>query len=245
VDAFSSVLSQRALEDVITSAQGQCACQSSRYCSNRMFLAECSWKVHGLQICLYISNLLNTPWFLSSLAICLEFLQTLNTGGACTLFFQIIALASDESSEKNVPLWRKELTSLEDPAGENSALEDDFLQQSSLEEDIARLQKKRDLEKRMENFNRTGDASMGEETTGDGMAKTVIEKVLVADFFFILFILAWLVAGLGERSFLESTRLIDAWLPLWTTVFQPALGVFMAGAIVSAVSGFLSKSGNK
>lgn len=157
----------------------------------------------------------------------------------------IIALASDESSEKNVPLWRKELTSLEDPAGENSALEDDFLQQASLEEDIARLQKKRDLEKRMENFNRTGDASMGEETTGDGMAKTVIEKVLVADFFFILFILAWLVAGLGERSFLESTRLIDAWLPLWTTVFQPALGVFMAGAIVSAVSGFLSKSGNK
>ena len=77
------------------------------------------------------------------------------------------------------------------------------------------------------------------------MAKSVIEKVLVADFFFILFILAWLVAGLVERSVLESTTLIDSWLPLWTSVFQPALGVFMAGAIVSAVSGYLSKSGNK
>ncbi|KAG0621383.1 hypothetical protein M758_3G015600 [Ceratodon purpureus] len=157
----------------------------------------------------------------------------------------VIVLASDESSEKNVPLWRKELTSLEDPAGENSALKDGFLQNSAMEEDIARLQKKRDLEKRIENFNRTGDATVGEKTAGDGMVKTVIEKVLVADFFFILFILAWLVAGLGERSFLESTRLIDAWLPLWTTVFQPALGVFMAGAIVSAVSGFLSKSGKQ
>lgn len=161
------------------------------------------------------------------------------------LCFQVIASASDESSKKDVPLWRKELTSLEDPVDENSTLKDDFLQNASMEEDIARLQKKRELEKRIENFNRTGDASTSEKTEGDGMVKTVVEKVLVADFFFILFILAWLVAGLGERSFLESTTLIDAWLPLWTTVFQPALGVFMAGAIVSAISGFLSKSGNK
>ena len=144
-----------------------------------------------------------------------------------------------------MPLWRKELTSLEDPAGENAALKDDFLQNASLEEDIARLQKKRDLEKRIENFNRTGNAGEGEKPQGDGMVKTAIEKVLVADFFFILFSLAWLVAGLGERAVLESTSLIDAWLPLWAVVFQPALGVFMAGAIFSAVSGFLSKTGTK
>jgi len=138
-----------------------------------------------------------------------------------------------------VPLWRKELTSLEDPAGEN------LLQNASMEEDIARLQKKRELEKRMERYNNRQEEGEEEKPEGDGMAKSVIEKILVADFFFILFILAWLVAGLVERSVLESTTLIDSWLPLWASVFQPALGVFMAGALVSAVSGYLAKSGNK
>lgn len=137
-----------------------------------------------------------------------------------------------------MPLWRKELTSLEDPAGEN------LLQNASMEEDIARLQKKRELEKRMERYNNRQEEEEG-KPEGDGTAKAVIEKILVADFFFILFILAWLVAGLVERSVLESTTLIDSWLPLWTSVFQPALGVFMAGAIVSAATGYLAKSGNK
>lgn len=158
---------------------------------------------------------------------------------------QVTASALDESSDKNVPLWRKELTSLEDSAGENSDFKDDFLQNSSLEEDIARFQKKRDLEKRIENFNRTGNASESGKPEGDGMVKSLVEKVLVADFFFILFILAWLVAGLGEKSLLQSSTLIDSWLPLWPTLFQPALGVFMAGAIVSAASGFLAKNGNQ
>lgn len=147
----------------------------------------------------------------------------------------VTAKASEE--EKGVPLWRKELSSLEDPSGEN------LLQSTSMEEDIARLQKKRELEKRVESYNQ---GKKGEQQTeGEGMTKSVIEKILVADFFFILFILAWLVAGLVERSALSSTTLIDSWLPLWASVFQPALGVFMAGAIVSAVSGYLSKSANK
>lgn len=133
----------------------------------------------------------------------------------------------DEVEEK-VPLWRKELTSADD---------------KSMEEDIARLQKKREQEKLIESYNSRSEEK--KEGEGEGGMKSVIEKVLVADFFFILFILAWLVAGLVERSVLESTTLIDSWLPLWATVFQPALGVFMAGAIVSAVSGYLSKSGAK
>lgn len=138
-------------------------------------------------------------------------------------------------------MWRKELASPSDPTGQ-----EDFIQNILMEEDIARLQKKRDLEKKIENFNRTGNVSLeGEDNPkSDGMAKSVIEKILVADFFFILFILAWLVAGLVERSVLETTSLIDSWLPLWTSVFQPALGVFMAGAIVSAISGYLNKSGS-
>jgi hypothetical protein len=143
----------------------------------------------------------------------------------------VIAMASkgdEENVQEKVPLWRKELTSADD---------------ISMEEDIARLQKKREQEKLIESYNNRSEEK--KEGEGEGGLKAVIEKVLVADFFFILFILAWLVAGLVERSVLESTTLIDSWLPLWATVFQPALGVFMAGAIVSAVSGYLSKSGAK
>ncbi|KAH7444294.1 hypothetical protein KP509_02G072300 [Ceratopteris richardii] len=64
----------------------------------------------------------------------------------------------------------------------------------------------------------------------------VIEKLLVADFFFILFILGWFLAGLAEKAAFDTSTLIDAWLPLWSPVFQPALGFFMAAALWSAVS---------
>lgn len=110
-----------------------------------------------------------------------------------------------------------------------------------MEEDIARLQKKRELEKRVENFEWTGST---EDPKGNG-AKEIIDKVLVADFFFIIFILAWLLAGLGEKAVLETSTLIDSWLPLWPTLFQPALGLFMAGAIVSALSGYFKKEETK
>jgi len=69
------------------------------------------------------------------------------------LCFQVVASASDE---KKAPVWRKELTLLEDPAGEN------FLQNSSTEEGIARLQKERHLEKHAEYSNRTGNTSVDE-----------------------------------------------------------------------------------
>lgn len=61
----------------------------------------------------------------------------------------------------------------------------------------------------------------------------VLLQVLIADFFFVLAILAWLGAGLAEKATVQSSSLIDAWLPLWPLVFQPAIGVLMAGALVS------------
>jgi hypothetical protein len=114
-----------------------------------------------------------------------------------------------------------------------------------MEEDIVRLKKKRDVEKRMERFQRSNRDSSLEEKEDNGFAKTAIEKLLVGDFFFILFILAWLVAGVGEKAALKTSTLIDSWLPLWPTIFQPALGIFMAGALVSALSGYLSKREEK
>ena len=70
---------------------------------------------------------------------------------------------------------------------------------------------------------------------------TFAVQVLIADFFFILFILAWFVAGIGAQTLGKSTGLLDAWYSLWQVVFQPALGVLMLGALAS---GLLGKKGD-
>lgn len=57
--------------------------------------------------------------------------------------------------------------------------------------------------------------------------------MLIADFFFVLIVLAWLAAGLGLQAMLHTSALLDAWFPLWPLVFQPAIGVLMLGALVS------------
>jgi hypothetical protein len=68
---------------------------------------------------------------------------------------------------------------------------------------------------------------------------SLVEKLLVADFFFIIFILLWFVAGLAEKAAFDTSSLIDLWLPLWPLLFQPARGFFMAGALWTAASKFL------
>lgn len=57
--------------------------------------------------------------------------------------------------------------------------------------------------------------------------------------FFVLASLGWLVVGLGVKSATGSGTLVDAWMPLWPTIFQPAIGVLMAGALVSGAVGWL------
>ena len=58
-------------------------------------------------------------------------------------------------------------------------------------------------------------------------------QVLIGDFFFVLFSLAWLAAGLAEKGSVHSSVLLDAWMPLWPLVWQPAIGILMAGALLS------------
>lgn len=62
-------------------------------------------------------------------------------------------------------------------------------------------------------------------------------QVLIADFFFILFILAWFVVGVVAQTLGNSTGLLDVWYSLWQLVFQPALGVLMLGALASGLLG--------
>lgn len=73
----------------------------------------------------------------------------------------------------------------------------------------------------------------------------VLLQLLIADFFFVLAILAWLGAGLAEKATVQSSSLIDAWLPLWPLVFQPAIGVLMAGALVSGGLNWLQEQQQK
>ena len=74
----------------------------------------------------------------------------------------------------------------------------------------------------------------------EGGVKATLDRLLVADFFAVLAALAWLGAGLAEKAAFGSTRLVDAWMPLWPLLWQPLIGVLMAGALVSGGAGWLA-----
>jgi hypothetical protein len=76
--------------------------------------------------------------------------------------------------------------------------------------------------------------------TEEGGVKATLDRLLVADFFAVLAALAWLGAGLAEKAAFGSTRLVDAWMPLWPLLWQPLIGVLMAGALVSGGAGWLA-----
>jgi hypothetical protein len=80
----------------------------------------------------------------------------------------------------------------------------------------------------------------GEADSGGGGLKANLDRLLIADFFAVLAALAWLGAGLAERAAFGSSRLVDAWMPLWPLLWQPLIGVLMAGALVSGGAGWLA-----
>lgn len=128
--------------------------------------------------------------------------------------------------------------------GESFDFEFDFdgIDASELKADIQRLESKRQAEK----MGMSKGSRYYQETEGNGASKgggirDVLDKILVADFFFILAILAWFLAGIGQKQLTGETSLLNSWLPLWMPLFQPALGVFMAGALISAFNGWRKK----
>ena len=147
-------------------------------------------------------------------------------------------------------LWRKEL--LEQQFQEDSGNDDEnedpetfFLNDPSflVEQEMIRSDESRELqnqELKKQKLRRDQQTQTLKQSEGEGsLLGSVVEKMLVADFFFIIFILGWFVAGLAEKAAFDTSSLIDVWLPLWPILFQPALGFFMAGAIWTAVSKFL------
>lgn len=108
-----------------------------------------------------------------------------------------------------------------------------------MKNDMERLQRKQNAGK---DFIGGSESRQGDSKPAGGFVgslKQTVDKVLIADFFFICVALAWLAAGVAEKGSLNSTRLLDSWYPLWTLLFQPALGVLMLGALVSGAAGWL------
>ncbi|NJL00803.1 MAG: hypothetical protein HC838_15230 [Spirulinaceae cyanobacterium RM2_2_10] len=70
--------------------------------------------------------------------------------------------------------------------------------------------------------------------------QTWLNRLLVADVFVVLFAFVWFaIALLGRATDLPLGW--ELWYSLWEPVFTPAIGILMAGAILSGVIGWVSK----
>lgn len=64
--------------------------------------------------------------------------------------------------------------------------------------------------------------------------------VLMLDLFFVLLCFAWFAIALVGRA-AKFPLGLDLWLKLWDPVMQPALGILMAGALISGLSSWVMK----
>lgn len=62
--------------------------------------------------------------------------------------------------------------------------------------------------------------------------------LLVGNLFFVLASFGWFATAVVGRSFHVDLGL-DLWYSLWTPLFQPAIGILMAGAIAIGLSRWL------
>ncbi|QIZ70545.1 hypothetical protein [Oxynema aestuarii] len=63
---------------------------------------------------------------------------------------------------------------------------------------------------------------------------------LVADVFLVLFSFFWFAIAVVGRSTGINLGL-DLWYSLWDPLFTPAIGILMAGALISGLSSWLFK----
>jgi hypothetical protein len=67
-----------------------------------------------------------------------------------------------------------------------------------------------------------------------------LNQLLVLDVFLVLLSFLWLAIGVIGRSIGVPLGL-DLWYRLWEPVFTPAIGILMAGAILSGLISWVSK----
>jgi len=67
-----------------------------------------------------------------------------------------------------------------------------------------------------------------------------LNLILVADFFLVLFAFFWLaIAVAGHLVHLPLG--LDLWYKLWQPVFTPAIGILMAGTVISGLTSWVVK----
>lgn len=67
-----------------------------------------------------------------------------------------------------------------------------------------------------------------------------LNSALVADFFLVLFGFIWLAIAVAGRAVGVPLGL-DIWHYLWQPLFSPAIGILMAGTIISGLAGWIAK----
>lgn len=67
-----------------------------------------------------------------------------------------------------------------------------------------------------------------------------LNLALVADFFLVLFSFFWLAIAVAGHA-LKLPLGLDLWYKLWQPVFTPAIGILMAGTIISGLTGWVAK----
>ena len=72
---------------------------------------------------------------------------------------------------------------------------------------------------------------------------TWLNRILVADVFFVFIAFGWFaIAVIGKSTGISLGW--DLWMKLWQPVFNPALGLLMAGAIISGLLNWITKRFN-
>lgn len=67
-----------------------------------------------------------------------------------------------------------------------------------------------------------------------------LNLALMLDLFFVLFSFVWLaIAVIGHTA--NVSLGLNLWYKLWEPVMQPALGILMAGALISGISSWVAK----
>ncbi|NET38505.1 MAG: hypothetical protein F6K19_42015 [Cyanothece sp. SIO1E1] len=67
-----------------------------------------------------------------------------------------------------------------------------------------------------------------------------LNLALMADLFLVLLSFVWLaIAVLGQTAHISLG--LELWYQLWAVVFQPAIGILMAGAILSGLASWIAK----
>ena len=67
-----------------------------------------------------------------------------------------------------------------------------------------------------------------------------LNTLLVINLFFVLFCFVWFAIALIGRSTHVSLG-FDVWYGLWEPVIMPAIGILMAGALISGISSWVNK----